>query len=328
MLVSLDLLISPLRKLLVCAAPALLCTALTAQTPGFVSFDAPDAGTGAHQGTFVNDINESHVVTGYYVDSTTSHGYIRSSSGVITEFDVPGSFYTSPSAISSTGQVIGTFLTNAQTGNHAFLRTPSGHFVSIDVPGATDTDAGGFSSTGQIIGVFETSSRGGWQAFLRDSNGVFHTFRDPNAGTDGGQGTFPAAINDSGEIVGSYADITGKFHGFIRDTSGNITDFDASGAGNIGTFLTSVNSNGEIVGGYYDNNPLQHALIRDAGTVAGIITKGALTGAFQRDSAGNFSPILIPIPSNTVYASDLTRDGTILGSYIDASQVSHGFVKQ
>ena len=85
--------VSQRHKLLCCAVPLLWCAAMAAQTPKFVSFDVPGA-----LSTSVNDINENRVVTGYYLDATTSHGYVRSGSGQFTKFDVPGSTFTSPAA--------------------------------------------------------------------------------------------------------------------------------------------------------------------------------------------------------------------------------------
>src|SRR5262249_34547850 len=42
----------------------------------------------------------------------------------------------------------------------------------------------------------------------------------------GSNNTFPTAINNTGTIAGYYIDnVVGGFHGFLRDTSGNITTF-------------------------------------------------------------------------------------------------------
>ena len=58
---------------------------------GFVSFDAPGAGTGVSQGTFPNGVTQSGAVTGWYVDpSNMNHGFLRTPEGSITTFDAPG----------------------------------------------------------------------------------------------------------------------------------------------------------------------------------------------------------------------------------------------
>src|SRR5437764_7516011 len=48
----------------------LCCTVpLSAQTPTFITFDAPDTGHRTNQGTFPTCISQDGVIAGYYVDS-------------------------------------------------------------------------------------------------------------------------------------------------------------------------------------------------------------------------------------------------------------------
>src|SRR6266481_1203338 len=61
----------------------------------FAQIDAPDAGTGPFpQGTFPSEftpagINPAGAITGFYVDaSSVQHGFVRSSQGTFTTFDV------------------------------------------------------------------------------------------------------------------------------------------------------------------------------------------------------------------------------------------------
>ncbi len=60
-------------------------------TDGTVTtFDAPDAGTLAYQGTFVYDINGAGEVTGTYIDiNTVNHAFIRNADGSMILIDVP-----------------------------------------------------------------------------------------------------------------------------------------------------------------------------------------------------------------------------------------------
>jgi hypothetical protein len=53
-------------------------------------------------------------------------------------------------------------------------------------------------------------------------------------------------VNNSDQVVGFFDDVTGKRHGFIRDTSGNFTTIDVPGA-----FLThnnAIDTAGRVVG--------------------------------------------------------------------------------
>ena len=57
----------------------------------FTTFEAPDAGTGAGQGTFAFSINPRGVISGYYVDaSDVGHGFLRAKDGTFTTIDAPG----------------------------------------------------------------------------------------------------------------------------------------------------------------------------------------------------------------------------------------------
>ena len=80
-----------------------------------------------------------------------------------TTFDAPGSTFTLPHGINSSGQIVGFFLDS--TGGHGFLRDKKGSFTTIDVPGSLGTNATGINSSGQIVGVFGDST-GAVRGFL------------------------------------------------------------------------------------------------------------------------------------------------------------------
>src|SRR5947207_330061 len=132
------------RKLPVMPAIILVALAisipLSAQT--ITSFDAPDAGTGSLQGTFVTSpliINPDGVIAGWAVDSAfVYHGFLRDKNGVITTFDAPGAGTgagqgTLSFAISPRGEITGFYFdgTNAVRG---FLRDEEGVITTFDVP--------------------------------------------------------------------------------------------------------------------------------------------------------------------------------------------------
>jgi hypothetical protein len=73
----------------------------------YTAIDAPGAGTGAGQGTFLQNVTDSDLTFGYYVDSNSvAHGFLRSREGNYTTFDVPGAGAGANNAV------------------HGFLRTP------------------------------------------------------------------------------------------------------------------------------------------------------------------------------------------------------------
>lgn len=102
-------------------------------------------------------------------------------------------------------------------------------FIYFEVPGA-DTAPGDYNGTfpsgindwGAITGYYEDANNE-VHGFLRVPGGKFITFDVPGAVTMPGSnsGTTPSSINDLGQITGSYSDVNGSVHGFLRGAEGN-----------------------------------------------------------------------------------------------------------
>jgi len=147
------------------------------------TYDARGAGTGPGQGTgspgTSRPLNQFGAIASYYTDaSNVVHGYLRSPSGDITTFDVPGAgpqgigcYADCSVGLNDWGAITGYYL-DANNVYHGFLRSPDGKIGNFEAPGA-DTTPGDFN------------------------------------------GTFPASINDEGAITGSFADANGVYHGFL-----------------------------------------------------------------------------------------------------------------
>ena len=197
-----------------------------------MTFEAPGAGSGSYQGTFVSNfqcLNQLGAITGYYTDANSvNHGFLRRPDGTFTTFEAPGagtvagSFEgTQPASINLEGTIAGTYI-DANSVYHGFLRSPNGTFTTFEAPGA-DTNPGDFN------------------------------------------GTYPSNINDSGAITGSYQDVSNVFHGFVRAPDGSITTFEAPGSGTgafQGTVPESSNAEGTVTGYYQDANNVYHGFVR------------------------------------------------------------------
>ncbi len=150
-----------------------------------------------------------------------------------------------------------------------------------------------------------------------------------------------AAINDSGEVAGTYVDTNQVTHGFT-DIGGVISTFDVSGAST--TDVTAVSNGGAIVGyAFNTSNPgLSNAsgfvaqvgsttTIAEPGTdvepvavnTAGEVVGNTDTGAFTFQN-GTYTPVTIS-GAESVTVSGVTSAGTVFGNYIDSSGVQHGF---
>jgi len=154
------------------------------------------------------------------------------------------------------------------------------------------------------------------------------TFDAPGAGTAADQGTIAFAVNLSGAIAGFTRDTNNARHGFLRAPDGTFTIFDdpnagtcSTSCGNIepgqGTRAYAINPSGQITGFYSENSGRCHGYVRAAnGTFTQIDAPDAGTGPFPQ---GTFPSNITPMGINPA--------GAIIGFYVDASSVQHGFVR-
>jgi len=204
----------------------------------------------------------------------------------------------------------------------------AGAFTSFDVPGAgtvtlEGTGALAINAAGVITGVYSSTATV-FHGFVRAANGTITTFDAPGAGTGPSQGTFPISINTAGDIAGTYQDSSNVSHGFLRAAAGVITEFEAPGASlapHRGTAAFSINDSDEIAGFYstgaYDTTSLYHGFIRSvSGTFTSIDAPGAGTGTGDTYNK----------QGTQVFA--INASGGVTGSYIDSSDLRHGFVRQ
>jgi uncharacterized membrane protein len=90
------------------------------------------------------------------------------------------------------------------------------------------------------------------------SGGSWTTLDNP-AATASGHPTVASGINDSGQIVGHYADASWNAHGVLY-SGGSYTNFDDPSATN-NTIATGINATGQIVGQYTDASSLWQSFL-------------------------------------------------------------------
>lgn len=325
---------------------AMFCTlALSAQTPGLTSFDAPDAGTRAEQGTIPVQIAQSGAIVGDYIDSSyVTHGFFRSPAGVFTEFDFPNATGTFVAGINKSGQIAGGALTSA--GSVGFVRNPNGTFVTIIPPNSTYTTVDGINDDGEVIGSFNNAIQA-WLGFVY-RNGEYVLFKEPNAFVRPGGGTFVCGINNDGSITGYYNDSVGT-HGFIRTQAGQYTSFDPTGS--ITTNSFAINHSGSVTGYFYDPTTFATAsFVRNASGeiisfaapgyistfASGINDAGAIVGEARNSSFANFgferdatgAIFTFSVPEQDTEAASINDAAQVTGFSTDVNTVFHGFVWQ
>lgn len=310
--------------------PAVLCMAYLVLGMGLsaaedrtqiITFDAPGAGTGAGQGTYVSGISAGGAIAGNYVDgNNVNHGFLRTPDGTIVTFDVPGAGTgagqgTLAFAINSSQEAVGRYF-DGNGISHAFLRTRQGDIITAFDP--PDTGQGSFAcdvnDAGEISGDYNTGLwvGGTWQAFLRHKDG---TITEYSVGQDiTCWGYF--GLSPTGWVTGVSVDQdTFQAIGYLRAPDGSVTTFDAPGAGPgpfQGTYPDAINLELTVAGNTTDANNVNHGFLRRVdGKFTIFDPPGAGTGAGQG-----------------TYANSVNLIGAIVGEFIDANNVNHGYSRE
>lgn len=234
----------------------------------FTTVNYPGASTG------ILGINDSGQLV---VDS--SSGYFLDIGGVFTRIEVPGSYWTSAFGINDSGQIVGGYDGAGcppSSFDCGFLDT-GGAFTTILPSDARATYAYGINNEGQIVGDYNTDRWGDCGPSYIDcgflySEGNFTQIMFPGPG---GGCTAPAAINDAGQVVGTYNCAPGDISRGFLDNGGVYTSISVSSLS--WTQVWGINDSGQIVGNWGPANTPEPGTLALLGT--GII---GLAGTLRR----------------------------------------------
>ncbi len=252
----------------------------------------------------------------------------------VTSVDVPGASSTYPFGLNNRGDIVGSF--NDATGSHAFFET-GGKFTTINPPGSgtSAVNAYGVNDSGQIVlSVAVRPSLFGSHSFLYD-HGIFSPIDAPGPTL----GTQVTGINNSGQIIGYFADSARVEHAYV-ETGGTFTLIEPPGTNNT-IRPSGISNDGRIVGSFDDNN---HGFLYDAGifttldvpgtrdgfpqginTAGGILVDADLHSFVY--SGGNLTPINVPGALGGEASSMGINDiGQVVGYYTDTAGHQHGFL--
>jgi uncharacterized protein (TIGR03437 family) len=257
-----------------------------AQSYIFFTFDPPGSIL-----TLISGINNSGQIVGRYQDSSGLHSFLRTGA-IYPNIEAPGANpgETAANGVNNLGQVVGSY--TAGSASHGFLLAADGKtFVTFEVPGETTLRA--INDNGDIIGIASAV-----EGFLRRANGSVSLFRVPNSSA-----TRPSAINNKGEIVGTYVTggAGGIARGFMRNIDGSYVSIDVPGI--EGTQVTGLNNAGQITGNFGG-----HGFVRNMdGTYvtfdvlgaretypAGINDSGQIAGYYYSDQGGYHGFLALP----------------------------------
>jgi uncharacterized membrane protein len=231
---------------------------------------------GATAVAHVNVNNRGQVVGFYMDDPGVIRSFVKDRRGRVTTFSVPGAQATFAAGINDRGQIAGTYYDPGFTLGggppppgtvHGFIRHRNGRITTIaDPPGPFDgagvTD---INDRGQVVGQ-TMNARGRGVGFLREPDGRF-TIIDVRGAQ---KVDYPLALNNRGQVVGSYTDAGAppdRFapntrHGFRWDR-GRITRLDVPRS--VATAGFGINDEGRVTGAYADAAGRNHGFVLHRG---------------------------------------------------------------
>ena len=255
-------------------------------------------------GTATTGINDHGQILGAYQgrDRGIRH-FLRDRKGRFTKLEDPpgGSAADEYVDINNGGEIVGFYNDDQGATTSAFLRTRKGRFVDIRVPGAQVTGALKINDRRQVVGLYVdadaqpgpdgTMPPGAIHGFVWH-DGDFKTIDVPGA-----VATFVLGINNRGQMVGSYIDAAGDYHGFLRHRRGAVTtlpEFPGADPRMGGTQPGGINDRGRIVGLAYD---------AQGGSRGFLVERGELTPIDATPDAVFTRPL------------DISNQGRIVGDY-------------
>jgi hypothetical protein len=217
-----------------------------------------------------------------------------------------------------------------------FLRRADGTFATWKDPNACNTPnsstypfcagTGAFNINvfGVIAGTYMDSNRVG-HGLIRLPGGRLESYEVPKGGDGAFQGTScpgcSVGLTVFGATAGYYTDANSLEHVYLRNFAGQTTTFDTPGDPSLGANCFSdcplgLNDWGAITGVYFDVNGVGHGFLR---------TPDGRVGSFDAPGSANVVPQAPWYWMGTLPVS-INDDGVITGYYIDANNVSHGFL--
>lgn len=304
----------------------------------FTNFEAPGSDTNPNDfnGTLPNAINDAGAIAGVYYDiQNVAHGFLRGPEGRMTTFDPPGSTATIPIAINLESDIVGYYLDENDLFG-GFLRRADGTFATWKDPNACNTPnsstspfcggTGAFNINifGVIAGTYMNGNYVG-HGLIRLPGGRLQSYEVSGAGNGAYQGTScpgcSVGLTVFGSTAGYYTDSNSLEHVYVRSVTGQTTTFDTPGDPTLGANCFSdcplgLNDWGAVTGVYFDANGVGHGFLR---------TPDGKVGSFDAPRAAAVAPQPPWYWMGTLPVS-INDDGVITGYYIDANNVSHGFL--
>ena len=214
--------------------------------------------------------------------------------GVFTTYDFPGSQNTYFYAFGNNGLAAGHY--EDSDGLHHGVILEDGKLRQYDFPGAIETEIYGYSdSRGVLTGNFIDAS-GVRRGFSGD---IIIEVPDATA-------TYADFVNASGAVTGSYIDVDGLYHPYVRTANG--------------TFVFHT---------YLDPSNLEYSFVHGITDTRIIVTRAKAVGDRPRSYVGTSQHGLSELEfpgSVSTEGYNINQDGSVVGYYDSADGRRHGFI--
>lgn len=178
-----------------------------AQPGNYVTFSVP----GAIYPVAVAINNDGKIAGWYYTSTGEGHGFLRRSDGTISSFIITGKTNLQATAMNKWGTIVGVSFYSNDSATDTFLRYAGGGQKSVLGSSHGAIGPAAINDMGIVVG---TEFGGGalyGNAFSVDRSLTLTLIPVPFTA----QGTTADAVNDAGQIVGTYIDVNGASHGWI-----------------------------------------------------------------------------------------------------------------
>ncbi len=243
----------------------------------------------------------TRTMVGDFVDAEgNNHGWLLSAQrGNFLQYDVPGAWFTSLSAINHRGQKGGVYRDEPAhpARRHGFIMV-NDVLTTIDYPGSTRTSIVQMNDRGQAVGIGRIPSEGATTPYgFLWQDGVFTDVSFPGA-----FGTGLDGINTQGDVCGFTTDAAGGLTHAMMRVNGVFSHVEPTGA--IDSIALSINDRGQVAGWYDDALGNTHGFIYYQGVFTTIDPPGSAASE----------------------VTSIDNDSVIVGDYIGADGVDHGFI--
>ena len=225
---------------------------------------------------------------------------------------------TYPSAINTSGQVVGNAYDAGYYISSAFSWTQAGGMVNLGTLGGTNSYAYDVNASGQVVGNAHPAGNGAWRAFSWTQAGGM-----VDLGTLGGTYSSANAVSASGQVVG-YAYTVGntETRAFSWTQAGGMVDLGLP-AGSPLAYATGVNNSGQVVGAFYTAGYAEQRAFSWT-QAGGMVDLGTLGGTYTYPIAVTASGQVIGL-SQTAGGEQRAFSWTQAGGMVDIGTLGAGY---